>query len=117
MEKYLSSFQADLGAVSAEIETLQNRSTSLNAKLENRKNVEKLLGPTIEQVTLSPLVVQEISDRPLGEAWVSALEQLQNHAKALETGKLPKDVRALEDLKPLVNELSDKVRGMSSLEP
>ena len=44
VETYLKGFQADLGTVSAEIETLQNRSTEMNTRLENRKVVEKLLG-------------------------------------------------------------------------
>jgi hypothetical protein len=37
VESYLYSFRADLGVVSADIETLQNRSTHLNKRLENRK--------------------------------------------------------------------------------
>jgi len=37
VESYLSSFQTDLGLVSAEIETLQTRSQALNRRLENRK--------------------------------------------------------------------------------
>jgi len=37
VESYLYSFQTDLGVVSAEIETLQNRSTMLNKRLENRR--------------------------------------------------------------------------------
>ena len=58
VETYLTNFQSDLEAVSAEIESLQNRSIALNTKLENRKTVEKLLGPAVEDISLSPAVVR-----------------------------------------------------------
>lgn len=37
VEFSLSAFQTDLGKVSSEIESLQNRSSALNRRLENRK--------------------------------------------------------------------------------
>src|SRR3954469_12759153 len=51
VETYLTNFQTDLAAVSAEIESLQNRSIALNTKLQNRKVVEKLLGPAVEDIS------------------------------------------------------------------
>ncbi len=41
VETNLTSFRNDLATVSADIETLQARSTGLNVRLENRKAVEK----------------------------------------------------------------------------
>ena len=37
MEQLLGGFQADLGSLSDEIETLQQQSISMNIKLRNRK--------------------------------------------------------------------------------
>src|SRR5271155_2398051 len=54
VETYLTNFQVELGAVSAEIESLQNRSMELNAQLEKRREVEKILGPAVEELSLSP---------------------------------------------------------------
>lgn len=110
VEKYLSSFHSDLAAVAAEIETLQNRSTDLNSKLDNRRTVERMLNPVITQVTVSPAVVKTISERPLDLTWISALEELNVRQKTIKTSETLKDVKAMDDLKPLVSDLSDKVR-------
>src|SRR5438270_2575303 len=70
VEINLTKFQNDLGAVSAEIETLQARSAALNVRLENRKVIEKGLGPVVEEITVSPSVVKKISEGAIDEAWV-----------------------------------------------
>lgn len=109
MEKYLTSFQADLAAVSAEIETLQNRSAALNNKLQTRKDVEKLLGPEVDGLSLSPQVVRKIADGSLDEAWVRALGELEKRSKAIEVkSKSHSDLKALDNLKPLINSLNDR---------
>jgi hypothetical protein len=106
----LTGFQSDLGAVSAEIETLQSRSTALNAKLENRKVVEKMLGPSVEDLSLSPTVVRKIAEGPIDEAWVRALAELEKRSKALESKqKEQHKLKALDDLKPLMDNLNNKV--------
>jgi hypothetical protein len=106
----LTGFQADLGAVSAEIETLQSRSEALNAKLENRKVVEKLLGPSVEDLSLSPAVVRKIAEGPIDDAWIRALAEFEKRSKALETKqKDEQKLKALDDLKPLMENLNNKV--------
>jgi len=109
VEKYLSSFQADLAAVSAEIETLQSRSSSMNERLKNRKKVEKLLGPTVDKFIISPKVVKKISEGPVDDAYVQALDELQRRTQALANAGDVKGVQAVEDLKPLLENLSDAV--------
>lgn len=109
VETYLTSFQTDLSAVSAEIETLQSRSSALNKRLENRQKVEKLLGPLVEEITLSPKVVQRISDGPIDEAWAKALDELSTKIKTADRDVAGGKSKALEDLKPLMENLSDKV--------
>lgn len=105
----MTSFQTDLSAVAAEIETLQSRSSSLNNKLENRQKVEKLLGPLVEQITLSPKVVQKISEGPVDEAWMKSLDELSAKMKSAEMNEAGASSKALTDLKPLMEQLSDKV--------
>lgn len=111
VETYLTGFQADLGNVSAEIETLQTRSTAMNTKLENRKVVEKLLGPLVEDLSLPPAVVRKISDGPVDEGWSHALAQLEKRIKAMETRKKEQQtpLKAMEDLTPLLENLSNRV--------
>ncbi|KAF2430077.1 Sac2 family protein [Tothia fuscella] len=109
VETYLTGFQSDLGAVSAEIETLQSRSTALNARLENRRVVEKLLGPSVEDLSLSPAVVRKIAEGPIDEGWIRALAELEKRSKAIEAKqKEGQKFKALEDLQPLMENLRNK---------
>ncbi|KAF2664010.1 Vps52-domain-containing protein [Microthyrium microscopicum] len=109
VETYLVGFQADLGAVSTEIETLQSRSTSLNSKLERRRVVEKLLGPSVEELGLSPEVVRSIVDGPIDDSWIYALAELDKRCKAVKAkSKEQKQMKALEDLEPLLENLTNK---------
>jgi len=110
VETYLTGFQADLGAVSSEIETLQSKSATMNSKLENRRVVEKLLGPAVEDVSLSPAVVKKISEEQIDEGWVKALAELEKRHKVVETrAKEDKKMKAIHDLKPLLDDLIAKV--------
>ena len=112
VESYLSDFQTELGVVSAEIETLQSRSIQLNAKLENRRNVERLLGPALEEISISPKAVQLISHGPIDENWVKALKEVEACAASIEDRDVQSATRikAIEDVKPLLIHLKNKVR-------
>ena len=110
VEINLASFRNDLAAVSAEIETLQARSTALSVRLENRKLVESGLGPVVEEISLSPTVVRKIVDGPIDEAWVRALAEVDKRAKAMNTkAKESRDIKGISDLKPLLENLIHKV--------
>ena len=110
MESYLTGFQADLGAVSSEIETLQTRSTAINTKLENRRVVEKLLGPSVEELSVSPAVVRKISEGPIDEAWIRALADLEKRSKSIESKRKDQQkLKAFDDLTPLLENLTNRV--------
>lgn len=105
------SFQKDLGAVSAEIETLQSRSSALSTKLENRKVVEKLLGPAIEEMTIAPSVVRSISDGPIDLSWMKALKELEKRSKFIHSkAESSEMIAAISDVKPLIENLTSRVR-------
>ena len=109
VETYLANFQAELGTVSAEIENLQTRSVQLNAKLDNRRKVEKLLGPTVEEISLSPVVVRTITEGPVNEDFVRALKEVESRSVAIAAkGSGSEPVKALEDIKPLLEDLKAK---------
>jgi hypothetical protein len=106
----LTNFQNDLGAVSAEIETLQARSTTLSRRLENRKIVEKGLGPIVEEITVSPAVIMKISEGPIDESWVKALGEVEKRTKALGLkSKELQHIKGIKDLRPLLEHLVNKV--------
>lgn len=109
VETYLNSFQADLAAVSAEIETLQQRSANLNTKLESRKEVEKLLGPHVETLAVAPTTIRRIIDGPIDDTWIKALEDVEKRSKLLEAkAKTGSETKSASDLRPIVKDLKDR---------
>lgn len=117
METSLTSFQDDLGTVSAEIESLQNRSIALNTKLENRKVVEKLLGPALEEISISPAVVRKLSEGSIDHDWAAALNILEKRSRAIDQRlNGPEKVLAVSDLKPLLDDLTNLVSLMAFVE-
>ena len=110
VEISLTNFQNDLGTVSAEIETLQNRSTALNTKLENRKVIERLLGPAVEDISIAPAIVTEISEGAIDHEWVEALRILEKRSRAIESRLQGQDkILAVSDVKPLLDDLTHLV--------
>jgi vacuolar protein sorting-associated protein 52 len=110
VETYLTNFQADLGAVSAEIETLQSRSTTLNIKLDNRKVVERLLGPYVEEITIAPTAVRKIVDGSVDDGFVKAITELDERSKALSSRRDEQvNMKAIQDAKPFFADLTNKV--------
>lgn len=109
VEEYMASFKADLAAVSTEIESLQQRSSSLNAKLDNRKVVETLLGPEADALSISPAVVRKLIAGPIDDTWVRALDKFQKRIRSIETKlKDGSSMRAAQDLKPIIEDVSNK---------
>lgn len=109
VETYLTNFQTDLAAVSAEIESLQDRSIALNTKLENRRVVEKILGPAVEDISISPAVVKKIAEGPVDEGFLRALADLEKRSKTAATkSKDQPDLKAVADIKPLLSDLTNR---------
>lgn len=99
--------------MSADIESLQARSTALNVRLENRQKVEKGLGPVVEELSVSPLVVSKIVDGPIDEAWVKVLAEVEKRSEAYKKNAKQQQQqgqsRALTDMGPLLEKLTSKV--------
>ena len=109
VETYLTSFQTDLAAVSAEIETLQNRSTSLNNRLQNRKAVDGVLGPEVDALSIPPSVVRKITEGAVDESWVKSLQELEKRSRSIDAKiKEGRDIKAAQDIQPLINDVSAK---------
>jgi hypothetical protein len=109
VEINLTKFQNDLGAVSAEIETLQARSTALSTRLENRQVVERRLGPIVGELTLSPLVVKKISEGAIDEGWIKALAEVEKRSKTLDQKSTEqRNIKGVRDLGPLLKNLVNK---------
>lgn len=110
VESNLTNFRNDLAAVSADIESLQARSEALNVRLENRKAVEKGLGPLVEELSVSPLVVTTIAEGHIDETWVKVLAEVDKRATAHKKNAQQPQNKALADVGPLLEKLILKVR-------
>ncbi|KAG6135671.1 hypothetical protein E4U12_001603 [Claviceps purpurea] len=110
VELNLIDFRNDLASVSADIESLQERSAALNRRLQNRKDVEKALGPVVEELSVSPEVVAKISTGQLDESWVKIICELDRRTVAYDkkiiSGNQPS--RASAELGPLLEKLTLK---------
>lgn len=105
VESNLTNFRNDLAAVSADIESLQARSEALNVRLENRKAVEKGLGPLVEELSVSPLVITTIAEGHIDETWVKALAEVDKRATAYKKNAQQPQSKALADVGPLLKKL------------
>ncbi|RAL66113.1 hypothetical protein DID88_005784 [Monilinia fructigena] len=94
VEINLTSFQNDLAMVSAEIETLQARSTALSVRGGDQ---------------CLPAVVKKIVDGAIDEAWVRALAEVEKRSKAMDAkSKEQRNIKGVNDLKPLLENLVSK---------
>lgn len=106
VELNLTSFQNDLGDVSAEIETLRARSTTLSSRLENRKVVEHGLTAVVEEITVSQSIVKTISEGDIDETWIVALNVVGKWSKALSTKEIEAhNIKSVADLRPMRDQL------------
>ncbi|KAK3338374.1 Sac2 family-domain-containing protein [Neurospora tetraspora] len=111
VESNLTNFRNDLAAVSADIESLQARSEALNVRLENRKAVEKGLGPLVEELSVSPLVITTIAEGHIDETWVKVLAEVDKRATAHKKNAQQPQSKALADVGPLLEKLILKAIG------
>lgn len=113
VETNLASFRNDLAAVSADIETLQARSTSLNVRLENRRAVEKGLGPVVEELSVSPLIVSKIAEGPIDDTWIRTLAEIDKRSASFrKDASSSRPSKAMADLGPLLEKLMQKVGSL-----
>jgi hypothetical protein len=85
----------------------------LNSQLENRKNVERLLGPAVEEISISPKTVKLIAEGPIDENWIKALNEIETRSKTIDAkASGSASIKALEDAMPLLTELKNKVNSI-----
>lgn len=83
----------------------------LNRRLDNRKGVEKVLGPLVEELSLSPEIIARISGGPIDEAWMRTLSEVDRRARAHQKEAFSDSPpsKASEELGPLLEKLALKV--------
>ncbi|OAY74614.1 Vacuolar protein sorting-associated protein 52 A [Ananas comosus] len=77
----LGGFQVEIGSISAEIKSLQEKSMEMGMKLKNRKLVELKLAKFIEEIIAPPSLVTAIIDGEVNEEYLRHLEVLSKKLK------------------------------------
>lgn len=82
----------------------------MNRRLENRKQVEKALGPLVEELSLSPEVISKISEGHIDETWAKMLAELDRKTVSFKKKSETRPSKAAKDLEPILEKLTLKVR-------
>ena len=96
--------------MSADIESLQGRSSGLSRRLDNRQLVEKALNPMMDLLSIPPETISKIAEGTIDETWAKTLAELDKrdaaHKKRASSAESSK---ASEDIGPLLEKLVQKV--------
>lgn len=74
--------------------------------------MEKGLGPIVEELSVSPLVVSKIVDGPIDDAWIKVLAEVEKRSEAYKKNMKQQgqsQSKALTDMGPLLDKLTAKV--------
>ncbi|KAG6541032.1 hypothetical protein Mapa_017605 [Marchantia paleacea] len=113
METLLGGFQADLGSISSEIKSLQEQSMSMGVKLKNRRAAELKLARFIEEVVVSPNMIDTIVDGDVNEEYLRVLQVLSKKLQFLTDNTVLKDSAAMKDVIPELEKL--RVKAVSKI--
>ncbi|XXG58298.1 hypothetical protein AAC387_Pa04g0641 [Persea americana] len=108
METLLSGFQAEIGSISSEIKSLQEKSMDMGLKLKNRKVSELKLARFNEDIIVPPRMVDIIVDGEVNDEYMRTLEILSKKLKSVEVDPMIKTSIALKDVQPELERLRQK---------
>ncbi|XP_077238284.1 vacuolar protein sorting-associated protein 52 A-like [Tasmannia lanceolata] len=108
METLLGGFQAEIGSISSEIKSLQEKSMDMGLKLKNRKGAELKLAKFVEDIIVPPRMVDIIVDGEVNDEFMRTLELLSKKLKFVEVDPMVKTSKALKDVQPELERLRQK---------
>ncbi|KAG6715717.1 hypothetical protein I3842_04G008700 [Carya illinoinensis] len=108
METLLGGFQAEIGSISSDIKTLQEKSMDMGLKLKNRKVAESKLAKFVEDIIVPPRMVDIIVDGEVNDEYMRTLEILSKKLKFVEVDPMVKASKALKDVQPELEKLRQK---------
>lgn len=76
LQEMLLGFQADLGGLSGEIRSIQEKSRVLAIQYGNRKKAEDGLGEYLSHVVIAPNLVQSIASGPVNRTFLEAVREM-----------------------------------------
>ncbi|KAI9497981.1 Sac2 family-domain-containing protein [Zychaea mexicana] len=104
MEELLSVFQSDLGNISGEIKSLQERSSRMSVKLRNRKGVETKLSKALQGMVIPPYSIKKITEGEVDEVWLQYLLAINQQMRFVKANQ-NKPIKALRNVGPELEKL------------
>ncbi|ORX50460.1 Vps52-domain-containing protein [Hesseltinella vesiculosa] len=104
MEELLDVFQGDLGNISGEIQSLQERSSQMNIRLRNRKVVESRLTRVLQGMVIPPYVIKKISEDEVDEVWMQYVLGINKQMRFVKANQ-QKPIKALRNVGPEMERL------------
>uniref|UniRef100_A0A1D1YHQ3 Vacuolar protein sorting-associated protein 52 n=2 Tax=Anthurium amnicola TaxID=1678845 RepID=A0A1D1YHQ3_9ARAE len=108
METLLSGFQVEIGSISSEIKSLQEKSMDMGLKLKNRKVAESKLAKFVEDIIAPPRMVDIIVDGEVNDEYMRTLEILSKKLRFVDVDPMVKSSKALKDVQPELERLRQK---------
>ncbi|KAI3978687.1 hypothetical protein MKX01_015862 [Papaver californicum] len=108
METLLSGFQGEIGSISSEIKSLQEKSMDMGLKLKNRKGAEVKLARFVEDIIVPPRMIDIIVDSEVNDEYMRTLEMLSKKLKFVEVDTMVQSSKALKDVQPELEKLRQK---------
>ncbi|KAK8923468.1 hypothetical protein KSP39_PZI019150 [Platanthera zijinensis] len=108
MESLLSGFQAEIGSISSDIRSLQEKSMDMGLKLKNRKTAESKLSKFVEDIIVPPRMIDIIFDSEVNDEYLKTLEMLSKKLNFVEDDSMIKASKALKDVQPELERLRQK---------
>ncbi|KAI9202758.1 Sac2 family-domain-containing protein [Polychytrium aggregatum] len=106
MQSLLTGFQENLGQISGEIATLQDKSKEMTIKLKNRTLAQSSLGSSLDGIVIGSDLIIKICEGEVNEFFVQHLSDLNDkmtYMKAQQHNKVP--IKAFKELFPEVERL------------
>ncbi|KAG6521885.1 hypothetical protein ZIOFF_019018 [Zingiber officinale] len=100
--------EAEIGSISSEIKSLQEKSMDMGLKLKNRKGAESKLSKFVEDIIVPPRMIDTLIDGEVNEEYLRTLELLSKKLKFLEVDSMVKGSKALKDIQPELERLRQK---------
>lgn len=108
MESILYQFQSDLGNISDEIRSLQDQSSTMSIKLQNRKSVAEELHEFIQNISVPNKLIKQICQEKIDESmkYFDYLDSLESKIKFSQ--QQGKQIAATKDIDPELEKLRIK---------
>ena len=108
IENVVDSFQTELGDISVQVSSLQERSQTFNTQLRNRKAVEKEIHGYLTSILIPPSLINDLCNAEIDQEYIDNIQKLNGILHNVRSQEIP-DSKALQQVRPELDKLKYKV--------